>query len=67
MFSNKQMESVLKALVAKETLTYDDILGGYDHSNSLIRNSLLHVHHDMRNHTLMCGGSPHSAARIITE
>ena len=42
-FSNEQMKSLLKALIAKAGLTFDEVLGGYARRRSRIANDHLDV------------------------
>jgi hypothetical protein len=58
---------LLKALVVKAGLSFDEIVGAYSKRGTKISNSLLSVHKDATHATLMCGSNPHFAAQIVDE
>ncbi len=56
LFTDDQIEHLLKALAAKAGLTYEEIVGAYAKRRARISNSLLDVHKDYP--TYMCGTNP---------
>jgi hypothetical protein len=64
--TDEQMQSLLKALVAKAALTYDEIVGAYARRRSSIANDHLIVRRDAQ-HNLTCGSNPHFIARLRRE
>lgn len=63
-FTDEQMQSLLKALVAKAALTYDEIVGAYARRRSLTANDHLIVQRDAQQN-LTCGSNPHFIARLL--
>jgi len=65
-FSEKQMEELLRALVAKASLSNSEIVGAYARRKTKIANSLLKVHRDMAAQAIYtCGSNPHFVADVI--
>ncbi len=64
-FSEYQIEALLKALVAKAGLTYPEIVGAYANRNAKIANVHLDVHQDSTQATYMCGSNPHFVASVV--
>ena len=63
-FTDDQIKALLQALATKGGLTYDEVVGAYAKRRTNIANDLLHVHHDARYSTYMCGDNPHFAACV---
>jgi len=59
-----QMKDLLRALVAKAGLTFDEIVGAYATKRAKIANTLLQVQRDGPYPRFMCGSNPHFIARI---
>lgn len=66
-FSEKQLEDLIKALVATAGLNFDEIVGAYAKKNSRVRNELLSVQKSSKPYTITCGSNPHFIARIVDE
>ena len=64
-FSENKIQDVLKALVAKAALDFDEIIGAYCSKTVSIKNDLLPINKDTQHQTYMCGDNPHFSARII--
>jgi hypothetical protein len=65
--SEDQLRSLLKALVAKAGLNFDEIVGAYARRQSTIANDLLAVRRDGPHPVFTCGENPHSIAKVIQE
>lgn len=66
-FSEKQLKVALKALTAKASLSYDEILNAYAKKGSKIANSHLLVIKDDENQSYMCGCNPHFIASVVCD
>ena len=68
-FEDLQIENTLKALTAKASLDYDEIVDSYSKKNSKIYKPLLEVRKSGRQFTIMCGLGTDVAftARLIQE
>lgn len=66
-FTNKGIERVLKALVAKLALNESEIISSYSKSNSNIYAPLLEVQRHTRPYGFSYGTNPHVFARCIEE
>jgi hypothetical protein len=64
-FTEDQIKDLLRALTAKASLTFDEIVGAYARRRTKIANDLLHVHKDSAHSTYMCGSNPHFAASVV--
>jgi len=64
-FSEKQIQDVLKVLVAKAGLEFDEIVGAYARKKTKIANDSLLVQKDGPYPRFMCGENPYFTARII--
>lgn len=67
LFTEKQMEELIKALAAKAGFNFNEIIGAYARKNSRIRNELLVVHKSFKPYSLICGDNPHFITRVIDE
>ncbi len=65
--STNEIENLLKVLVAKAGLNYDEIIGAYAKKGTKIRNELLSVKRDGPYQIYNCGVGPNFMARIIDE
>jgi hypothetical protein len=71
LISDRQIESLLKALTARAGLMLEEIVGCYMMKNAKLYRRHLEVHRDLdierRRPNLMCGSNPHLVARIVKE
>ncbi len=58
---------MLKALVAKEGLDHDEIVGAFAKRRTTIANELLSVRRDRRVHQYSCGDNPWFLAQVVDE
>jgi hypothetical protein len=66
LFTDKQMSNVLRVLVARAGLTYEEILDSYVKSNTKRYRSLLEVQVQSKpRFCLMCGSNPHFTASVV--
>ena len=65
-FSENQIKCLLKALVAKTGLDFDEMVGAYAKKNSKISNDLLTINKDGAYPVFTCGDNPHFIARVVT-
>ena len=66
-YSENQMKQLLRALVARAGLDFEEIIGAYAKRRTRLSNDLLHVHREFRGGTLMCGTNPHFIAKETTD
>ena len=66
-FTLAQIKQLLKALTAKASLEYSEIVGAYATRRTKIANNFLDVRHDSRIMAWRCGNNPHFMASIIDE
>lgn len=65
-FTDKQMSSVLRVLVARAGLTYEEILDSYVKRNTKRYRPLLEVQLQSKpRFCLMCGSNPHFTASVV--
>lgn len=62
-FSANQIQELLKALTAKASLSFDEIVGAYAKRKTKISNELLFIQKDGLYPVYMCGSNPHFTAR----
>ena len=65
--TEKQVEALLKALVSKAGLTFNDIVGAFVKKRTRIANQLLAVNRDGPGPRFMCGGNPFFTARTVSD
>ena len=63
--SERQLESLLRCLAASSGLTLDEMPGAFAKRGTKIATTLLDVHRDRVNYTLMCGSNPHFVACVV--
>lgn len=63
--TDDQMRQLLKAMTAKASLSYNEIIGAYARRRTKAHNGLLDIHRDRDRATLMCGTNPHFTARVV--
>lgn len=61
-FSDSQICALLRALVAKAGLTYEETVGAFATRKRRCSNDLLAVHRDGANSRFRCGENPHFVA-----
>ena len=66
-FTDGQIQHLLRALAAKEGLTFGEIVGAYAKRGTKISNDLLTVHRDMKYPTFMCGLDTVFTASVVNE
>ncbi len=66
-FSEKQIQDLLKALSAKASLSFDEIVGAYAKKRTKIANELLSIRKDGPCPVYTCGDNPHFIARVVIE
>ena len=66
-FSNNQIQNLLKALVAKAGLSFDEIVGAYAKKKTRISNDFLLIQKEGPYPVYVCGDNPHFIARIVVE
>jgi len=66
-FSDKQMKHLLRALAAKASLNYGEIVGAYAKRKTRIANDLLEIRDDLTNLTYSCGTNPSFIVRVVDE
>jgi hypothetical protein len=66
-FSEGQIEYVLKTLVARAGLEFEEIVGGYARRGSKESNALLAVRREREAPVFTCGENPHFIATVINE
>jgi len=66
-FTDDQIKRLLKALVAKAGLSYDEMVGAYAKRRTKFANDLLSVHKDIEFSAYTCGSNPHFVAAITDE
>src|SRR5262249_12127939 len=64
-FTNEQIRDVLKALTAKASLSYSEIIGAYASRRTKAHTHLLDIHRDPTRATFLCGTNPHFVASVI--
>jgi hypothetical protein len=64
-FTNNQIRDLLRALTAKASLTYEEIVGAYAKRKTQIANDLLEVHQDGPYSAFSCGSNPHFVADVV--
>ena len=64
-FSERQIQELLKALVAKAGLTFDEIVGAYAKRSTKASNTLLSINKEGPYPQYMCGPNPYFVARIV--
>jgi len=62
-----QMRDLLRALAAKEGLSYEEVVGAYAKRGTRIANDLLHVHRDGPYQHFWCGHDPYFEACLADE
>ncbi len=65
--TDKNLELMLQALVAKHGLSDDEIASCFHRKNCKAHRSLLEVLHDRKNRTLECGETPYFSATLVDE
>ena len=65
-FSESKMKQLLKVLVAKAALNYEEIIGAYANRNSKISNEYLSIQKDGKNPVYTCGDNPYFVASIVS-
>ena len=65
--TDEQVKALLKALVAKAGLTFDEIIGAYAKKRTKIANDLLLVERDGPHPIFTCGTNPHFMAELRTQ
>lgn len=63
----KQVQQLLKALVAKAGLDFNEIVGAYAKRGTKLSNNLLSVRRDGPDPTFSCGENPYFTASIIRD
>jgi hypothetical protein len=66
-FTTEQMNDLLRALTAKASLTFGEIVGAYAKRKTKGANDLLAVRRDSVYPTYECGSNPYFAASIVDE
>jgi len=66
-FSENQIQNLLKALAAKASLSFDEIVGAYAKKKTKISNNLLSIQKDGPYPVYMCDNHPCFTARVIVE
>ena len=61
----RQMEALLKTLVAKAGLTSEEIVGAYATRRTKVANDLLHGKWDHMHSTFSCGTNPFFTATLV--
>jgi len=62
-----KLQDLLRALTAKASLTYNEIVGAYANRGTEIANDLLEVHRDGPYPRFACGTNPHFYVCIVDE
>ena len=65
--TTEQIQDLLRALAAKDGLSYEEILGAYAKRGTRIANDLLLVHRDGPYQHFWCGHAPYFEACLIDE
>jgi len=65
LFTENKIQELLKILVAKTSLEFDEIVGAYARKRSKISNDLLLVKRDGSKPIFNCGENPYFTARIV--
>ncbi|MBR9886431.1 MAG: hypothetical protein GYB20_01840 [Oceanospirillales bacterium] len=65
--TDKNLELLLQALVAKYSLCDDEIASCFYRKNCKAHSSLLEVRHDKKNRTIECGENPYFIAVLVDE
>lgn len=63
-FTDRQIQEVLRALVAKASLDFDGIIGAYAKRRTQIGNDLLSVYKDGGFPQYQCGENPYFVAQV---
>lgn len=65
-FSEKQIQEVLKALTAKASLSFDEIVGAYAKRKTQSARELLKVNKNGLGPMYTCGSNPHFVTRVVS-
>ena len=66
-FTKAQIQFLLRALVARAGLNFDEIVGAYARRKTKIANDLLGVHKESAQLVYMCGDCPNFTASVVDE
>ncbi len=66
-FSERQIQQLLKVLVARAGLSFEEIVGACAKGGTKIKNDLLAIRKDGPQAKYSCGDNPYFTARIIHE
>ena len=66
-FSDRQIQDLLRALAAKEGLSYREIVGAYAKRRTKIANDLLEVRKDANSPVYTCGSDPYFTVSLVDE
>jgi hypothetical protein len=67
LLSENQLKNLLKALTAKASLDYEEIVGAFVRKGSRRSNNLVLVAHHKPEPKFSCGENPFFTARIVTK